>query len=42
MRKIDKIIIHWAAKAAKWTLTMAAFFTAIWHGTKVLIKVNSV
>ncbi len=36
------LALGWAAKAAKWTLTMAAFFTAVWHGIKVLIKVNSV
>ena len=28
------LALGWAAKAAKWTLTMAAFCTAAWHGVK--------
>jgi hypothetical protein len=32
------LALGWAAKAAKWTLTMAAFCTAVWHGIKLLVK----
>ncbi len=32
------LALGWASKAAKWTLTMAAFCAGVWHAIKFAIK----